>query len=297
MTGSKKRVSSSDRVFDIAVIIILAVISIVTVYPLYYTLVASFTDPVVVNTGKFLLYPEELFFGGYEEVFEYTLIWRSYLNTIIYTTVGVVISLVITIPLSYALSRKDFVFRRILITLSLITMFFQGGMIPSYINLLEFDMLDTIWAIVLPGAVSVWNMIVCRSFFETTIPIELLEASRIDGCSDFSFLFKIVLPLSTTIICVMALFYGTAMWNSYLPALMYLTETEAMPLQVILRNLLIMNEDMTSYSSISDAAFRQQLADQLKYCVVVVAAAPILAIFPFLQKYFVKGVMVGSVKG
>ncbi len=291
------RLSAADKSFNVINMVILGIVTLITLYPLYYTLVASFTNPVVVNTGKFLLYPEEWFLGGYQEIFNYSLIWSSYGNTIVYTALGTLISLATTMPLAYALSRRDFTARRVLNFLFMVTMFFQGGLIPLYITMLKMDIINTIWAIILPGAVSVWNMIVCRSFFDASIPDELLDAAKIDGCSDFGFFFKIVLPISTTITCVMILFYGTGLWNSYMPALMFLKETSKMPLQVILRNLLIKNENITSFTDISSAAFRQQLADQLKYCIIVVASLPLLIAYPFLQKYFVKGVLIGSIKG
>lgn len=289
--------SGADLRFDVINGIVLGIITLFTLYPLYYTLVASFTDPTVVNTGKLLLYPEKLFFGGYEEIFNYRLIWTSYMNSVYYTLLGTVIALAATVPLAYALSRRDFVARKVMNFAFMFTMFFQGGLIPTYITLMQMQMLNTVWSLVLPGAVSVWNMIVCRSFFEASIPEELLDAAKIDGCNDFRFFFSIVLPLSSTILCVMALFYGTALWNSYMPALMYLKETRQMPLQVILRNLLIINENITSFAGVSSAAYRQQLADQLKYCVIIVAALPLLMAYPFLQKYFVKGIMIGAVKG
>lgn len=291
------RLSGADKRFNFFNITVLGIVTFVTVYPLYYTLVASFTHPVIVNTGKLLLFPEQLFLGGYEEIFQYKLIWTSYLNTIIYTLSGTLIALCTTMPLAYALSRPDFFARRVVNFMFMLTMFFQGGLIPLYITMLKMDVINTIWAIILPGAISVWNMIVCRSFFESTIPSELLDAAKIDGCSDFGFFFRIVLPLSSTVTCVMVLFYGTGLWNSYMPALMFLKESGMMPLQVILRNLLIINENITSFTDISSAAFRQQLADQLKYCVIVVAALPLLIAYPFLQKYFVKGVLIGSIKG
>lgn len=295
--GNRIKKSTADKGFYTLNAILLGLVTLITVYPLYYTVIASFTDPTVVNTGKLLLFPEKLFFGGYEEIFNYRLIWTSYLNSIVYTLSGTLISIVLTVPLAYALSRKDFLPKKPLNMAFMFTMFFQGGMIPTYITLMKMGMLNTIWSLILPGAVSVWNMVVCRSFFESSIPDELLDAAQIDGCSDFRFFFSIVLPLSSTIVCVMLLFYGTGLWNSYMPALMYLKDTDQMPLQVILRNLLIINENITSFAGVSSAAYRQQLADQLKYCVIVAAALPLLMIYPFLQKYFVRGVMIGAVKG
>lgn len=286
-----------DRIFDICNTILMFVVCIVVVYPLYYVLIASFTEPQIVNSGKLLLYPEELFLGGYERIFKYKPIWSGYWNTIKYTVIGTVLSICMTIPAAYTLSRRDLFGRRILMFLFTFTMFFSGGLIPLYLLIQNLNIYNTIWAIALPTAVSVWNLIVCRSFFEGNLPGELLEAARIDGCTDYGFFFKIALPLSSTIIAVMILFYSTAMWNSFMNALMFLGDMEKMPLQVILRNLILVNQASNLTVDASEMIMRQKLAEQLKYGVIVVAALPLLVCYPFLQKYFAKGVMVGAVKG
>jgi putative aldouronate transport system permease protein len=215
----------------------------------------------------------------------------------VYTVIGTGVSLAVTIPCAYSLSRRDMAFRRPLMFLFTFTMFFSGGIIPLYIIIQKIHIYNTIWAMVLPGAVSVYNLIVCRSFFETTIPHELLEAARIDGCTDFGFFFKIVLPISSTIIAVMILFYATAIWNQFMNALMFLADQDKMPLQVIMRNLILINQANTMTTDASEVIMRQKLAEQLKYAVIVVSALPMLLVYPFLQKYFTKGVMIGSIKG
>lgn len=297
MKKNRVKMSGADRVFTIINAIIMITICVVIVYPLYYVLIASVTDPVIVNSGRPLFYPEKLYLNGLKTTLEYKPLWTAYGNTVLYTVVGTIVSLLATIPAGYALSRKDLPGRRGLIFVFTFTMFFSGGIIPLYLTIKSLNIYNTIWAMVLPVAVSAYNLIVCRSFFESGIPDELLEAAKVDGCSDFGFFFKIVLPLSSTIIAVMCLFYATAMWNQFFNALMYLQDDNKMPLQVVLRNLVLMNQANQMGSSGDAMIAKQKLAEQLKYCVVVVAAVPLLAVYPFVQKYFAKGVTIGAVKG
>ena len=287
----------SLNIFDWANNCLMFVLAIIILYPLYYVLVASFTDPYVVSTGKLLLYPESLYLGGYKRVFAYMPIWRGYSNTILYTTVGTSISILVTLPGAYALSRKDLPFRRRFTFLFTFTMFFSGGLIPMFILLNTLKLYNTIWAVTLPGAVSVYNFIVCRTFFSTTLPDELLEAAKIEGCDDFGFFFKIALPLSSTIITVMILFYATSIWNSFMNALMFLGHASKMPLQVVLRNLILINEASMLTSEGIAISERIKIAEQLKFGVIVVAALPLLMVYPFLQRYITKGVMIGAIKG
>lgn len=291
------KMSAGDRLFTIVNTVIMILVCIVIIYPLYYVVLASFTDPVVVNSGKILLYPEAPYLEGYKKTLSYAPIWTGYANTIKYTVVGTLVSLICTIPAGYALSRKDMAGQRILMFLFTFTMFFSGGIIPMYLTVNQLNIYNTTWAMVLPVAVSAYNLIVCRSFFESGIPEELLEAAKLDGCSDFGFFFKIAIPLSKTIIAVMTLFYATAMWNQFFNALMFLGDDKKMPLQVVLRNLVLMNQAGNIGSSAAELVTKQKLAEQLKYCVVVVSSFPLLAVYPFLQKYFAKGVTIGAVKG
>ncbi len=291
------RQSAGDRAFNIVNAIVMTLTTLAIVYPLYYVLLASITDPVLVSSGKLLLYPEAPYFEGYTRALHYAPLWTGYGNTLKYTLVGTAVALFCTIPAGYALSRIDLPGRRVLMFLFTFTMFFSGGIIPLYLVVRQLHMYDTIWAIVLPVAVSAYNLIVCRSFFDIGIPNELLEAAKIDGCNDFKFFFRIVLPLSSTIIAVMCLFYATALWNMFFNPLMFLSGKENMPLQVVLRDLVLLNQANSITSSAEEIAMRQKLAEQLKYCIVVLAAAPLLIVYPFLQKYFAKGVMVGAVKG
>ena len=294
---SIKHVSAGDKIFDIVNTILMIIICIIIIYPLYFVLIASFTEPHIVNSGRLLLYPEKFFMGGYERIFNYPPIWNSYWNTIKYTVVGTIISVSVTLCSVYAVSRKDLIFRKQVMFLFTFTMFFSGGIIPLYLVIRGLNIYNTIWAISLPSAVSVWNFIICRTFFESNIPDELLDASKIDGCTDFGFFFRIVLPLSSTIITVMILFYSTGIWNSFMNALMFLGETSKLPLQVIIRNLILINQVQGLTVDATEMIMRQKLAEQLKYGVIVVAAFPLLIMYPFLQKFFAKGVMVGAIKG
>lgn len=287
----------SDRRFDRINIIVMLILCILIAYPIFYVLLASFTDPAIVSRGEILLYPKKIYLAGYEKILNYKPLGQGYFNTIKYTVAGTVTAIVTTVPCAYALSRKDLGGRKVLNLLFTVTMFFNGGIIPLYIVITKLGIYDTLWAMVLPTAVSVYNLIVCRSFFDTGVPDELLEASRLDGADDFQFFFKVVIPISKSILAVMVLFYATALWNSYFNALMFMGAQDKMPLQVILRNLVLSNQASSVMSSGTEMIERAKLAEQLKYGVIVVSSIPLLAIYPFVQKYFVKGVMIGAVKG
>ena len=289
--------SGNDKVFDVINALTMIVICLVIAYPLYYVFMASFTDPGIVNSGKLLLWPEKLFLGGYQKIFAFKPIWIGYWNTIRYTVFGTLTAIAVTIPCGYALSRKDLAGRRLWNFLFTFTMFFNGGIIPLYLVINKIGIYDTIFAMILPGAVIVYNLIVCRSFFDTSVPDELIEASKLDGCTDFGIFFRIVVPVSSTIIAVMLLFYATSIWNSFINALMFMGDQSKMPLQVILRSLILSNQASSVLSSGTEMIERQKLADQLKYGVIVVSAMPLLVVYPFVQKYFAKGVMIGAVKG
>lgn len=288
--------SVADRGFKIVTVLVMVFVCVAIIYPLYYVLLASVTDPVVVNSGKPLLYPESIYLEGYRRALAYSPLWQGYANTILYTVMGTLTALVCTIPAGYALSRKDLFGRRVVMFLFTFTMFFSGGIIPMYLTVKKLEIYNTLWAVVLPVAVSAYNLIVCRSFFDD-LPVALLEAAKIDGCSDLGYFFKIAVPLSSTIIAVMCLFYATALWNQFFNPLMFLSDDNKMPLQVVLRNLILMNQANQMGSSGSEMVTKQKLVEQLKYCVIVVSAAPLLIVYPFLQKYFAKGVTIGAVKG
>ena len=222
-------------------------------------------------------------------------IWQGYLNTIIYTVVGTGVNLLVTLPAAFALSRREFRPRRVIMFLMTFTMYFSGGLIPSYLLFKNLNLLDSMWVFILPGAVSVWNLIIARSFFETSIPEELHDAAQIDGLRYTGYFLKIVLPLSSAIIAVIGLYYFVGHWNDYFTGLIYIQSADKQPLQVVLQNILLSNK--TTSSSGTDMVMQQQLADQIKYGVIIVSTLPLLVIYPFLQKYFNKGVMIGAVKG
>lgn len=297
MENSNPAIQRGDRLFHLVNGFIMAVVCIITLYPLYYIVLASITDPAVISSGRFLLFPEKFYFEGYKTTFEYQPLFTGYANAILYTSFGTLINLALTIPGAYVLSRKDLVGRNVIMFLFTFTMFFSGGMIPFYLLMKSFGFIDTIWVMVLPGGVSVFNLIVVRTFFQSTISPELFEASRIDWCSDFRFFSRIVLPLSKTIIAVMVVFYAVGHWNSYFDAIIYLNSPSKMPLQVILRDLLI-NNTITNEMPINVMEMQERIkrADQLKYCVIILSSLPMMVLYPFVQKYFAKGVMIGSLK-
>lgn len=294
--------TKQDKVFLAFVYLILTVALVIVAYPLIYILSASISNPTIVAAGEMWLLPKDITFEGYRRVFQDSSIWNGYLNTVIYTVVGTLVNLVVTLPAAYALSRRDFIGRNLFMILFIVTMFFGGGLVPTYLVVRSLGLVDSMWALILPGATSVWNLIVCRTFFQSSIPRELQEAAEIDGCSNFRLYFRIVLPLSTALIAVMALFFGVGHWNNYFSAMIYLNQQEKYPLQLVLRQILVLQQmsaqagtiDATMASSLNNKA---EVAALVKYAVIIVATLPIIAVYPFLQRYFVQGVMIGSVKG
>jgi putative aldouronate transport system permease protein len=267
-------------------------------YPIYFIVIASFSDPLLVNAGKVLFFPSGIHTNAYRMVLRDPDILTGYRNTLFYTFSGTVISLTLTVLAAYPLSRRNLVGRALMTWILVFTMFFSGGLIPTYLLVSSLGMRNTVWALIIPGAVSVWNVIIMRTFFQTTIPQDLQDAAQVDGCSNIGQLMRIFLPLSKPVIAVMVLYYGVAQWNSFFNALIYITETRLHPLQLILRSILVQNrisEEMMS--DIESLAMRQMLVESIKYAVIVVSIVPIMTLYPFLQKYFVKGVMIGAIKG
>lgn len=270
---------------------------LIVLYPLYVIIISSVSDPNSVNAGQVWLLPKGITFEGYERIFQDERIWMGYRNSLLYTTLGTGINVVLTLTGGYALSR-NLVGRNWFMFLIVFTMFFSGGLIPSYLFIKELGMYNTIWSQVIPTAVGAWNIIITRTFFSTTIPNELHEAAEMDGCSDAVFFWKIVLPLSTPIIAVMVLFSAVGHWNSYFQALIYLREEALYPLQIVLREILIVNETQENTLTIAQSDSEMlRIVDVMKYGIIIVACLPVLVLYPFLQRYFVKGVMIGSIKG
>lgn len=290
--------SSSDKVFNIVNYLLLAIITLLVLYPLYFVLSASVSDPLYVLRGEMWLLPKDMNFDAYKKVFMNEDILNGFWNTIKYTAVGTAINVVMTTMAAFPLSRKDFMGRNLIMGFLVFTMFFSGGLIPSYLLIKELGMLDTFWVMVIPNAVAIWNIIIMRTFFQTTIPIELQESAMIDGCSNIQILIKIVLPLSMPVIAVMVLFYAVGHWNSYFNALIYLQDRELFPLQLILREILIQSQTDEMVKATSESFVKQQLSvEGLKYAVLVVSNIPMMLLYPFLQRYFVKGFMIGAIKG
>ncbi len=293
---------NGDRIFGLVNTALVAAIACVVFYPVYLVAIASISTPREVINGRVLLWPRGRNTGGIERVFSDALFLRSYLNTVVYTTVGTTINLLVTITSAFALSRKNFVLRKPITTLVVVSMFFSGGMIPTFLVVRQLHMLDTIWALVLPAAVSPWNLIVARTFFAMFVSEELHDAATIDGCNNFQFYWRIVLPTSTTIIAVIGLFYAVAHWNSYWSALLYMRTHNKYPLQLVLRDILLRSQISVEMmqGDLNDGntmARMLEIAESVKYVVALAACLPLMLVFPFVERYFVKGVMVGSIKG
>jgi putative aldouronate transport system permease protein len=299
-----KRVNSSkdDLVFDGVVYMISLFALTVVAYPLMYIVVASFSDPIAVVTGRVVIFPIGFTLNGYSHILRYRPIWIGYRNTIFYTSAGTLINLIVTLPAAYSLSRKDLVGRHIATLVITFTMFFSGGIIPTYLVVRQLNLLNTVWALLLPVAASAWNIIIARTYYQSSIPFELQEAAYIDGCSTLKLFSSIIIPLSKPIIAVLALFYAVSHWNSFFNALLYLSNVQLFPLQIFLRNILILDqmEEMLAGADMDTIKYwllRQQLREVMKFGIIVVSSLPVIILYPFLQKYFVKGVMIGAIKG
>jgi len=297
-TSSKIRESQGDRLFIFGIYALLTAVLLVILLPLLYIVSSSFSSPQAVVSGRVWLFPVEFTLDGYTAVFRNPQIGTGYMNSLIYAVAGTTINVVMTVMLAYPLARKTFYGRNVIMVLLIITMIFEGGLIPYYLLVKNLQLLDTRWAMILPGALAVFQVIVARTFFQTTIPDELAEAAELDGCNDIRFILRIVLPLSKPILAVMSLMYAVGHWNAYFDALIFLRSADLFPLQIVLRNILILNTiDPTMMSNVDIFLAQQGLKDLLKYSLIVVASLPVLIIYPFVQKYFVKGVMIGSLKG
>ena len=295
--NNKVKKSKEDKIFDFILYGIAAILIIVALYPMYFIVIASISNPNLVSNGEILFLPKGINFKAYEQLASYSQLWTGYKNTILYVIFGTIFTLVVNIPAAYALSRRKLYGRKALTIFYLIPMFFTGGLIPTYLAVQQFHLLDTFWVMVLPFSVVTYYIIVGRTFFANSIPEELWEAAQLDGCGYMGFFFRIVLPLSKAVIAVIALWAAVGQWNSYFNALIYLRDPELQPLQIILRNILISNQTISSMTTGAAAAEAKQMADLIKYAVIVVSSAPIMCLYPFVQKHFNQGVMLGSLKG
>jgi len=290
--------SAGDKIFVVLNTIFLLIILVVILYPLIYTLSASFSNPSAVIAGKVTLLPVDFTLIGYQKIFEYPTLIKGMGNSLFYTIVGASVSVVLTMLAAFPLTRKDLPGRRFLMVLFFFPMLFSGGLIPFYLVVRDLGLVNTRWALIIPTALSVWNLIITISFLRTSIPEELYEAAQIDGCSDIGYLIKVVLPLSKSIIAVLFLLYAVTQWNQYFLSLVFQTNPEIAPLQIVLRNILVYNKiDLGMMADVKRMADQQALQEQLKFASMVVASVPVLLLYPFVQRYFVQGLTVGAIKG
>ena len=312
MTIGRKRqiqASQSDRVFYAINTLLLLITFLIVAYPIYFVIIASVSNPLAVNSGQVILAPVGFTLDGYEKILAFDRIWLGYRNTIFYVILGTAIAVVLTVSLAYPLSRKDFRMRNPLMAMVAFTMFFGGGMIPTYLVINQMNLLNTIWAVVLPGAITTQHVIIVRTFFQS-IPSEMVEAAAIDGATNFKVFLKIIccptcsvtvpkiiLPLSKAVVAVIVLYVASSLWNGYFGPMIYLTDQNLYPLQLFLRQILLQNDMQGVDISAAAVAEQQETAQLIKYGVIIVSTVPMMILYPFVQKYFVKGVMIGSIKG
>lgn len=297
ITKKKVKTSRNDKIYYGIIYAIVIILAIIVLYPMIYVVSASMSSANALMSGKVWLWPVDISFEGYKAVFRSSDVWLGYANTIFYTVVGTLINVSMTMICAYPLSRTTLFGRSFIMFMFSFTMLFGGGLIPNYLLIKNLGMLNTRWALLIPNAMSVYNMIVARTFIQTSIPGELLESAKIDGCNDILYFFKMVLPLSKSILAVLTLWYAVGHWNAYFNAFIYLTDKELFPLQIFLRDILISNQ---MSADLNDPEIAQQMMTiqmTLKYALIVISTAPLYLFYPFAQKHFVKGVMVGSVKG
>jgi multiple sugar transport system permease protein/putative aldouronate transport system permease protein len=292
------RTGKGDLAFDLITYVFLTLSLIIVAYPLIYVVSASFSSVKAVVSGRVWLLPVDISLSAYEAVFKNNSIVTGYMNSIIYAVLGTAVNLILTMLAAYPLSRRNFFGRGVFMAIFVFTMIFSGGLIPTYLVVSKMGMINSWWAMILPGAMSVWNVILARTYLQSTIPEELYEAAGLDGCSIYRMLWNIVVPLSGPIMAVIALYCAVGSWNSYFDALIYLSKKEFFPLQIVLRNILIVNQiDASMVADVKEIARKQGMVNILKYAVIVVSSLPLIAFYPFIQKYFVKGIMIGSLKG
>lgn len=291
--------SFTDKLFTIVNAIFITVLFVSVLYPIIYIVSASFSDSQAVVSGEVWLWPVRPSLEGYTAVLDYKMVWTGFKNSVIYTVAGTAVNVLMTVLAAYPLSRKDFYGKNMFMFLFMFTTMFTGGLIPNYLLVRELHMLDTVWSMIIPTALTVWNVIIARTYFQMSIPDELLEAAQLDGCNDFQFVWKIVIRLSGPILAVITLYYAAANWNQYFNAMIYLKSQHMYPLQLVLKDILVKNDvDVAMLSGDPmDAARREALKTLLKYSLIVISTVPLLVVYPFVQKYLVKGVMIGSLKG
>jgi putative aldouronate transport system permease protein len=286
-----------DVIFDTVNYLLISAFFLLILYPLYFIIIASISNPDYVNAGAITFLPRGITLEGYARTLREANVWRGYGNTILYTTVGTTINVSLTMTAGYALSRRELLGWSLIMRLIVFTMLFSGGLIPTYLIVKGLGMTNTLWAMVIPNAVSAWNLIIARTYLQQNIPQELLEASLVDGCSYARFLWEVVVPLSGAIIAVLSLLYAVAHWNSFFTGLIYLQDYSKYPLQLILRDILLGFQTSGAADDAKTLQEMQRIADLMKYALILVSSFPVMVLYPFLQRYFVKGVMVGAIKG
>ena len=293
------RETRGDTITLAVIYVLLALVGIIALYPIIFVLSASISDPAAVNSGKVILWPIGFHLDGYRFIFENDWVMIGYRNSILYTVFGTLLNLVVTFMAAYALSRKDMFGRQVISVYMIIPMWFGGGLIPTFITVSNLGLLNKPYTLIVLGAISMYNCVICRTFISSSIPDDLQDAARIDGCSDFGIMLRVVLPLSKPVLAILALYYGLGHWNDYFTALIYVNDRGLQPLQTFLRMILIMNEEMDlgGVSELETMKYRVYISQIMRYGLIVVASVPMLIIYPFVQKYFVQGVMIGALKG
>ncbi|MDY0210651.1 MAG: carbohydrate ABC transporter permease [Acholeplasma sp.] len=288
--------SRGDRLFHIGVIVLMTLLAVVVLYPLWFMVIASVSNPDSVLNGQVWLWPDTVDFSGYVKIFNDSQIWTGYKNTILYTLIGTSLNILLTIPAGYALSRPNLPYRKYIMWFFIITMFFGGGLIPFYFLISSLGLIDSFWVLIIPQGLSVWNMFMVKAYYESNVSLELIEAAQMDGASQIRTFWSVILPISKPIIAVMILFYAVGRWNAYFDAMVFIRSEELYPLQIVLRNILIVNDNASGGITGEDIYERLRLANQIKYGVIIVSSLPIIMIYPLVQRFFKEGFLVGSFK-
>lgn len=286
-----------DRIFLGCIWAMLIFIMVIILVPVLFIIASSFSDASAVSAGKVFLWPVDFSLAGYQVIFQSPNIVRAFLNSVAYTVVGTVVSVTLTLFAGYPLARTDLKIRGVVMFLFTVTMFFSGGMIPTYLVVSKLKLIDSFWAMILPSAMGVWNVILIKTYVQSSIPTEIFESAAIDGCSDWKYFVKMVVPLAKPIIAVMILLYAVGKWNDFFSGLLYLNDVNKQPLQLLLRNILVSNDTTGMQLSLAEQMNRQELKTLLQYSLIIVSSVPVMLLYPFIQKYFVKGIMMGSIKG
>lgn len=286
-----------DKIFSAVNYSILTFFLIITLYPIVFVVSGSLSDPKAIMAGRVWLFPVDFTLEGYKVVLNYSRVWSGFANSIFYALLGTTINIVLTVMAAYPLSRRDFTGRNAISFIFAFTMWFSGGMIPTYLLVKDLHLIDTRWAMIIPNAMGIWYVFVTKTYFQTNIPIELFESAKLDGCNDIKYLLKVIVPLSGPIIAVISLFYAVGHWNAFFNALLYLNRQELFPIQLVLREILIMNTAQSMIGNLEAQSARELMSELLKNAMIVIVSLPVIAIYPFAQKYFVKGMMIGAIKG